>query len=120
MYNKDQILNLYLNESSYGGRRNGVESASQTYFGKPAKELTLAESALLAAIPNQPGFYNPYNTDRNAALIERQHLVLKNMVEQGFITQKQADEAVKVPVLDNLKPLTDQYKDCLLYTSRCV
>jgi penicillin-binding protein 1A len=111
MYNKDQILNLYLNESSYGGRRNGVESASQTYFGKPAKELTLAESALLAAIPNQPGFYNPYNTDGNAALIERQHLVLKNMVEQGFITQKQADEAVKVPVLDNLKPLTDQYKD---------
>jgi penicillin-binding protein 1A len=61
MYNKTQIIDLYLNESPYGGRRNGVESAAQTYFGKSAKDLTLAESALLASIPNQPGLYDPYN-----------------------------------------------------------
>ena len=59
--NKDQILNLYLNESPYGGRRNGVQSAAKTYFGVDASKLDLAQSALLAAIPNQPGLYDPYN-----------------------------------------------------------
>lgn len=111
MYNKEQILNLYLNESPYGGRRNGVESASQTYFGKHAKDLTLPESALLAAIPNQPGLYDPYNVDGHEALIERQHKVLDGMVEQGYITKAQADDAKKYPILDNIKPESDQYKD---------
>lgn len=109
MYNKDQIINLYLNESPYGGRRNGVESAAQTYFAKSAKDLTLAESSLLAAIPQQPGTYDPYNTAGNEALVKRQHLVLKNMAEQGYITEKEADAAKKVPVLETLKPETDQY-----------
>lgn len=109
MYNKDQIINLYLNESPYGGRRNGVESASQTYFAKSAKDLTLAESALLASIPQQPGTYDPYNTAGNPALLRRQHLVLNNMAEQGYITEKEASEAKKVPVLEGLKPETDQY-----------
>ncbi len=54
MYSKEQIITMYLNESPYGGRRNGIESAAQTYFGKSAKDLTLAESALLARIPNIP------------------------------------------------------------------
>ena len=76
MYNKDQILSLYLNESPYGGRRNGAESAAQTYFGKKAKDLTLAEAALIASIPQNPPFYNPYNTAGNKALIARQHTVL--------------------------------------------
>lgn len=108
MYNKDQILTLYLNESPYGGRRNGVESAAQTYFGKSAKELTLAESALLAAIPNNPSVYNPYNTAGHPALISRQHKVLEAMVDMKYITRQQADEAKKVGVIDTLKPLSDQ------------
>lgn len=111
MYNKSQILNLYLNESPYGGRRNGVESAAQTYFGKAAKDLTIAESALLAAIPQNPSTYNPYNVAGHAALISRQHTVLSNMVEQGYINQKQADEAKKYPILDNVIPEADQYKN---------
>lgn len=111
MYNKDQILNLYLNESPYGGRRNGVESASQTYFGKASKDLTLPEAALLAAIPNQPGLYDPYNVEGHTALVERQHKVLDGMVEQGSITASQAAEAKKYPILDNVKPEADQYKD---------
>ncbi len=111
MYNKEQLLNLYLNESSYGGRRNGVESAAQTYFGKKAKDLTLAESALLAGIPNQPGLLNPYYTAGNEALIERQHRVLDNMVDQNYITKAQADEAKKVAILDTIKPEADKYKD---------
>ena len=109
MYNKDQIIDLYLNESPYGGRRNGVESAAQTYFGTSAKELTLPQAALLAAIPNSPSLYDPY-TGNNDALIARQHDVLDRMAEQGFITRKEADEAKKVPILDKLKPASNQYE----------
>lgn len=111
MYDKDQILTLYLNESPYGGRRNGVESGAQTYFGKSTKDLTLPEAALLAAIPNQPGLYDPYNVDGHEALIARQHKVLDDMASQNYITQKQADEAKKYPILDHIKPASDQYKD---------
>lgn len=108
MYNKKQIIDLYLNESPYGGRRNGVESAAQTYFGKSAKDLTLAESALLAAIPNQPGLYDPYNVSGHDALIARQHKTLDNMVEMKYITKTQAAEAKKVAILDTIKPVADQ------------
>lgn len=111
MYNKEQILDLYLNESPYGGRRNGVESAAQTYFGIKAKDLTLAQSAILAAIPNQPGWLDPYNTAGNEALIARQHRVLDNMVEEKFITKAQAEEAKAVKIIDTIRPLSDQYKD---------
>ncbi|MDN5274570.1 MAG: hypothetical protein JWP06_471 [Candidatus Saccharibacteria bacterium] len=111
MYNKDQILDLYLNESPYGGRRNGVESAAQTYFGKSSKDLTLAEAALLAGIPNQPGLYDPYNIEGHEALIARQHKVLDNMQEQGYVTAAEVAEAKKYPILDNIKPVSDQYKD---------
>lgn len=104
MYNKDQILTLYLNESPYGGRRNGVESAAQTYFGKSAKDLNLAEASLLAGIPQNPSVYNPYNVDYNKSLLERQHLVLDAMADQGYITQQQATDAKKVAVLDTIKP----------------
>lgn len=110
MYDKAQILELYLNESPYGGRRNGVESAARTYFGKSAMKLTLAESALLAGIPNQPGLYDPYNVAGHDALIERQHKVLDNMLEQGYITQKQADKAKAYPILDHIQPVANQYK----------
>ena len=108
MYSKDQILTLYLNESPYGGRRNGVESAAQTYFGKSSKDLSLAESAFLAAIPNNPSVYNPYNVDGHDALIARQQKVLDNMVDMGYITKAQATEAKKVSVIDTVKPLADQ------------
>ncbi|NCU37465.1 penicillin-binding protein [Candidatus Saccharibacteria bacterium] len=111
MYDKKQIIDLYLNESPYGGRRNGVESAAQTYFGKSAKDLTLAESSLLAAIPNQPGLYDPYNINGHGALIARQHKTLDNMVEMGYIKKEEAEEAKKVEILDTIKPLADQLAD---------
>ncbi len=111
MYDKDDILALYLNESPYGGRRNGVESAAQTYFKKPAKKLNLAESALLASIPNQPGLYDPYNIAGHEALIARQHKTLNAMVEMKFITQAEADAAKKVPIIDTIEPLADQLTD---------
>lgn len=111
MYDKDQILTLYLNESPYGGRRNGVESAAQTYFGKSAKDLTLAESALMAAIPQNPSVFDPYNVAGHEALVARQHYVLDGMVLMNSISQAQADEAKKVPILDSIRPIQDQYSD---------
>lgn len=110
MYDKDQILTLYLNESPYGGRRNGAESGAQAYFGKSAKELTPAEAALLAAIPNNPTVYDPYTVANHSLLIERQHLVLKAMQEMNFITKEQYDEAVAYPILDNIKAQESQFK----------
>jgi membrane peptidoglycan carboxypeptidase len=111
MYNKDQILTLYLNESPYGGRRNGVESAAQTYFGKSAKDLTLAESALLASIPQLPGLYDPYNTEGHKALVSRQHTTLDYMVQQGYIKKAEAEAAKKVDVLATILPEADQFKN---------
>lgn len=108
MYSKEQIINLYLNESPYGGRRNGVESAAQTYFHKPAKNLSLPECAMLAAIPNQPGLYDPYNIDGHAALTEREHKVLDNMVDMKYITKKEADDAKKTAIIDTVYPMADQ------------
>lgn len=111
MYSKDQILTMYLNESPYGGRRNGVESAAQTYFGKSAKDLTLAESALLAAIPQNPTYYNPYYTDGQDALVARKNIVLDYMAEQGMVTRDEAETAKQVAVLDELKDETSQYQN---------
>lgn len=109
MYSKDQILTMYLNESPYGGRRNGVESAAQTYFGKSAKDLTLAESALLAAIPQNPTYYNPYYTDGQEALLARKNTVLDYMADQGLVDRKEAEAAKQVAILDELKLESEQY-----------
>ncbi len=111
MYDKDQILTLYLNESPYGGRRNGAESGAQTYFGKSAKDLTVAEASLLAAIPQNPSVYEPYNVAGHPGLINRQHHVLDAMKELGFITEDQYNEAKAVPILDTIKPQVSQYEN---------
>ena len=113
MYSKDQILTMYLNQSPYGGRRNGVESAAQTYFGKSAKDLTLAESALLASIPNNPGVFNPYNEYGHEQLLWRQQYTLDVMAEMGYITRDEAEEAKRVAVLDTIKPESAQYSNML-------
>lgn len=111
MYSKEQILGLYLNESPYGGRRNGVESAAQTYFGKSSKDLNLSECALLAAIPNNPSAYNPYNIAGRNALLARQRKVIDNMVEMKYISKEQANQAKSVAIMDTVKPLADQYSN---------
>ena len=110
MYSKDQILTMYLNQSPYGGRRNGVESAAKTYFGKSAKDLTLAECALLASIPNNPGVFNPYNEYGHEELLWRQHYTLDVMAEMNYITKEEAEEAKQVAILDTIKPESSQYE----------
>lgn len=89
---KDEILELYLNEAPYGGTKYGVEEASQAFFGKPASELTITESAYLAALPQAPTYYSPYGNNRQA-LEERKNTVLLRMKEQGYITNNEYEEA---------------------------
>lgn len=96
-YEKDDILALYLNQSYYGGMAYGVEAAARTYFGKSAADLTLAESALIAGLPQSPAFYNPLVEPEAAQT--RQKVVLKLMLQQGYITQEQHDLAVREPLI---------------------
>lgn len=83
-YSKEDILNFYLNETYYGSSSFGIEAASQTFFGKTAKELTLAESAYLASLPKAPSYYSPYGNHRDE-LEHRKNLVLEKMLELNFI-----------------------------------
>jgi len=92
-YAKDQILALYLNEIPYGPTLYGVEAASQGYFGKPAKELTLAEAALLSAIPKGPSYYSPYGS-HTKELFARQQYILKHMYELEKIDKEQYNAAL--------------------------
>lgn len=108
LYKKDDILKLYLNEISYGGQAYGIQAAAKTYFGKDAKNLTLEEASLLAAIPQLPSYYSPYGTHTDA-LIARQHVVLDNMAEQGYITKERADQAKKYDVLAELPPYPNTF-----------
>ena len=95
-YSKDEILELYLNEIYYGNLAYGVEAAAQTYFGKSAVDLTLAEASLLAALPQSPVELDPLTNLEEAR--DRQWLVLNLMVEEGFITRAQRDEAWQEPL----------------------
>lgn len=90
---KDNILEVYLNESPYGGTIYGVEQASQTFFGKPAKDVSLAQAAYIAAIPKAPTYYSPYGTHRDA-LDARQKVVLQKMYSLGMITKDDYKKAI--------------------------
>lgn len=91
-YNKDEILEGYLNTINYGGIF-GIENASMYYFEKEAKDLTLAEASILAGIPKSPSNYSPISNYDAAK--ERQKLILSSMVKNKYITQEEMDEAYK-------------------------
>jgi membrane peptidoglycan carboxypeptidase len=91
-FSKDQILEIYLNEAPYGGTIYGVEEASETYFGKHASDLDLAESAYLAAIPQSPTRMSPYGTHLDE-LETRKNLVLSRMHDLKFITDSEYTSA---------------------------
>lgn len=93
-YNKDEILQIYLNEVPYGGTAWGIESAAQAYFNKEAKDLTLTEAVVLAGLPQRPSFYSPYGTNPTA-YIGRATDVARRMREDGHITKKQEEELKK-------------------------
>jgi len=84
-FSKDEILTLYLNEVPYGGNIYGVGEATKIFFGKDPKNISLAESAYLAALPNAPTYYSPYGNHRDQ-LETRKNFVLQRMHDLGFIT----------------------------------
>lgn len=89
---KEEILSLYLNEIPYGGTLYGVEEASRAFFGKSASDITVAEAAYLAAIPNAPTYYSPYGNHKDE-LAERKNLVLRRMLENKFIMDEEYESA---------------------------
>ncbi|MCJ7829614.1 transglycosylase domain-containing protein, partial [Patescibacteria group bacterium] len=92
IYSKDQILEMYLNQAPYGGTAWGIESAARTYFNKSAKDLTLAETALLAGLPVSPTRFSPFGAHPELAK-ERQKRVLQRMAEDKYITEEESKRA---------------------------
>ncbi|RKR43977.1 penicillin-binding protein 1A [Paraburkholderia sp. BL17N1] len=94
---KDQILEVYMNQIYLGQRAYGFASAARVYFGKDLKDLTLAESAMLAGLPKAPSAYNPVVNPKRAKV--RQEYILQRMYELRYITQEQYDQASKQPLV---------------------
>lgn len=102
-WEKDQILDHYLNTVYYGNRAYGAEAAAQTYFGKPStRRLTLAEAAMLAGLPQAPSVFDPFT--RSDAALRRRNEVLRAMLESGFISQQRYEKAASADLV--LKPGT--------------
>jgi 1A family penicillin-binding protein len=101
MYTKNQILQMYINQVPYGGAAYGIEEASKTYFGKEAKDLTIAEAALLAGLPQAPSDYSPFVNPKLS--LNRRNSVLQKMKEQKYITESEYKVALDTP-LDIIKP----------------
>ncbi len=90
---KDQILEIYMNQIFLGNRAYGFAAACETYFGKPLKNISIAEAAMLAGLPKAPSAYNPIKNPRRARI--RQQYIIERMLENGFITPAQAEAAKK-------------------------
>jgi 1A family penicillin-binding protein len=103
MYAKNDILKMYLNEIPYGSNAYGVQVASKTYFNKDVKDVTLAEAAILAALPQAPSYYSPFGNHKDA-LMSRKNVVLDQMAAQGYITKKQAADAKKEKIAFSNNP----------------
>ncbi len=121
-YSKDEILTGYLNVAPYGGIEYGVEAAAEDYFHTTASKLTLAQATMLAAIPRDPPYYSPYSDPKfnssitadyfdQGALIGRQDYILDQMVQQGMISQAEANAAKKVDVLAQVHKLQSKYQN---------
>ncbi len=96
MLTKEQILEIYMNQIFLGQRAYGFSTASQTYFGKPLKDVTVAEAAMLAGLPKAPSAYNPVSNPKRAR--SRQLHIIDRMLENGFITEAEADAAKTEPL----------------------
>lgn len=106
IFSKNEILELYLNQIPYGGAVYGIEEASQRFFGKQAKKLTLAEAAFLAGLPQAPSQYSPYNNPELA--LKRRNEVLKAMFEQKYIDKATYEKTIKTKIV--VKPFEEKIK----------
>ena len=94
-YSKDEIFNLYLNQIPYGSNAYGIEAAAKTFFGKSAKDLNLAEAAMLTALPKAPSYFSPYGTHVDE-LMKRKNMILDRLAENEFISEKERDQSKKI------------------------
>lgn len=108
-FSKDEILEMYLNQIPYGSNLYGAEVASQTFFGKSAKDLDVAEAAMLAAIPQATTYYFPYGSHPEA-LEARRKYIIEEMRKDGYINDEQAKEASEVNIFSRLKPFVSEIK----------
>jgi 1A family penicillin-binding protein len=92
-YTKEEILALYFNNTPYGGTLYGIEAATRAFFGKSAKDVSIAEAAYLAALPQAPTYYSPYGNNRDA-LETRKNAVLERMRKLGYITESEYESAL--------------------------
>ncbi|MCS6956465.1 MAG: PBP1A family penicillin-binding protein [Patescibacteria group bacterium] len=106
IYTKNEILEMYLNQVPYGGSAYGIEQASQMYFKKSAKKLSLNEAAFLAGLPQAPSLYSPYYNPDLA--LKRKNQVLKRMLEEKYIDKKTYEENINKEI--KIKPLTNNIK----------
>jgi penicillin-binding protein 1A len=113
---KEEILELYLNQIYFGQGVYGVQAAAQTYFGKDASEITLAEAAFLASLPKAPSDYSPYRHPERAK--QRQGVVLRRMVEEGFINQEQFREAYQQDLYFERPATTEEIAPYFIETIR--
>ncbi len=105
-FSKDEILEMYLNEIPYGSNAYGIQAAAQTFFGKDAKDLKLAESALLAALPKAPTYYSPYGSHLDD-LKGRQEYILDQMQKMGYVSADQAASAKEFDVIAEIRPFQE-------------
>lgn len=104
---KEEILHAYVNQIYFGSGAQGIEKAAKKFFNKPASELTLSESALLAGLPKSPTNYNPYRHPDRA--VQRRDVVLKRMAQTGFITRLEAEKAMnEIPDIHDEKGLQEK------------
>lgn len=104
-YTKDEILDQYLNEVPYGANAYGIEAASETYFGKRAKELMLDEAAFLAALPKAPSYYSPYNVHHDA-LAQRQKNILEKIAKLELASKEEVEDALTQNTFTKIKPIS--------------
>lgn len=109
-FTKDKILEFYVNNINYGHGNYSFESASRYYFGKSSNDLSLSQIAFLAAIPNNPSYYDPISHMEHT--IQRRNLILKNMKMLGFITNQQYQQAIRENIRLQIKPRPKREETC--------
>ncbi len=102
-FSKDDILKMYFNEIPYGSTLYGVEAAAQSFFGKSAKDLSIGQAAMLAALPQSPSRYSPYGAHRDE-LLGRQRYIIGELRAAGQISNEEAEAAKREPIFSELKP----------------
>lgn len=106
-FSKNQILEMYLNQIPYGSNAYGAQAAAQTFFGKPAKDLTIGEAAILASLPKAPTYYSPYGTHKKD-LKSRQEYIISRMNQLGYINSDEAKTALAENALDKIKTFQEK------------